>query len=110
MNEQLIRTLLKRYEAEIEDAIFKIDCICDQNMVIPEHPDITAEVDKLLEVMSNAEEKLAVMELHYGEKEADRQVLQPVYMYGKKNKKKNKNYSRNNVILSLWSISVGIRQ
>ena len=30
------------------------------------------------------------------------------YMYGKKNKKKNKNYSRNNVILSLWSISVGI--
>jgi len=24
-----------------------------------------------------------------------------VYMYGKKNKKKNKNYSRNNVILSL---------
>ena len=31
-----------------------------------------------------------------------------MYMYGKKNKKKNKNYSRNNVILSLWSISVGI--
>ena len=29
-------------------------------------------------------------------------------MYGKKNKKKNKNYSRNNVILSLWSRSVGI--
>ena len=31
-----------------------------------------------------------------------------MYMYGKKNKKKNKNYSRNNVILSLSSISVGI--
>ena len=31
-----------------------------------------------------------------------------MYMYGKKNKKKNKNYSRNNVILSLWSKSVGI--
>ena len=31
-----------------------------------------------------------------------------VYMYGKKNKIKNKNYSRNNVILSLWSRSVGI--
>ena len=31
-----------------------------------------------------------------------------VYMYGKKNKKKNKNYYRNNVILSLWSRSVGI--
>ena len=31
-----------------------------------------------------------------------------LYMYGKKNKKKNKNYSKNNVILSLWSRSVGI--
>ena len=31
-----------------------------------------------------------------------------MYMYGKKNKKKNKNYYRNNVILSLSSISVGI--
>jgi hypothetical protein len=29
-------------------------------------------------------------------------------MYGKKNKKKNKNYYKNNVILSLWSKSVGI--
>ena len=27
-------------------------------------------------------------------------------MYGKKNKKKIKNYSRNNVILSLWARSV----
>ena len=31
-----------------------------------------------------------------------------MYMYGKKNKKKNKNYSRNNGILSLSSKSVGI--
>ena len=31
-----------------------------------------------------------------------------MYMYGKKNKNKKKNYYRNNVILSLWSRSVGI--
>ena len=31
-----------------------------------------------------------------------------MYMYGKKNKKKNKNYSRKSVILSLSSKSVGI--
>jgi len=31
-----------------------------------------------------------------------------VYMYGKRNKKKNKNYYRNNVILSLSSRSVDI--
>jgi len=31
-----------------------------------------------------------------------------MYMYGKKNKKKNKNYYKKNVNLSLWSRSVGI--
>ena len=66
MNDMLFRTLLKRYEAVIEDALYKIQSFNENNIIIPEHPDITAEVDKLLEVMSNAEEKLAVIELHYG--------------------------------------------
>jgi hypothetical protein len=43
--------------------------------VIPEHPDITAEVDKLLDKMSQAEEKLAVMELHYGKTVANKAIL-----------------------------------
>ena len=30
--------------------------------------DITGEVDKLLEKIATAEEKMAVMDLHYGEK------------------------------------------
>ena len=68
MNGKLRNVLKKRYEAEIEDAKYKIQCYSEHELVIPEHPDITAEVDKLLEVMSNAEEKLAVMELHYGGK------------------------------------------
>ena len=108
MNERLRKVLNYKYNAEIQDALYKIKCYSEHELVIPEHPDITAEVDKLLLKMAEAEDKLAVMSLHYGEKEADRQILQPMYMYGKKNKKKNKNYSRNNVILSLWSISVGI--
>ena len=108
MNDKLRTVLKKRYEAEIEDAKYKIKCYSEHELVIPEHPDITAEVDKLLLKMAEAEDKLAVMRQHYGEKEADKQVLQTVYMYGKKNKKKNKNYSRNNVILSLWSKSIGI--
>ena len=49
MNDRLFRTILKRYEAEIEDANYKIECICDHNMVIPEHIDITGEIDKQLE-------------------------------------------------------------
>ena len=65
MNEQLIKTLLKRYDAEIEDAIFKIDCICDQNMVIPEHVDITGELDKQIERVASAEDKVAALRKHY---------------------------------------------
>ena len=101
MNERLFRTLLKRYEADIEDALYKIKCFSDHELLIPEHPDITAEVDKLLQKIAEAEDKMAVMELHYGENVVDKTVLQTVYTYGKKNKKKIKNYSRNNVILSL---------
>ena len=71
MNEQLIKTLLKRYEAEIEDAIFKIDCICDQNMVIPEHVDITGEIDKQLERVAAAEDKVAALGKHYVKNKAE---------------------------------------
>jgi hypothetical protein len=43
--------------------------------VIPEHPDITAEVDKLLMKMAEAEDKLAVMSLHYDDNKAEKTVL-----------------------------------
>ena len=70
MNEKLRNVLTKKYKAEIEDAKYKIHCYSEQELIIPEHPDITGEVDKLLEALSNAEEKLAVMELHYDKNEA----------------------------------------
>ena len=70
MNNRLFRTLLKRYEAEIEDALYKIQCIEDHNMVIPEHVDITGEVNTLLGQIGKAEEKLSVMRKYYGEKKA----------------------------------------
>ena len=75
MNDRLFRTLLKRYEAEIEDALYKIQCIEDHNMVIPEHVDISGEVDTLLGKIGKAEEKLSVMRKYYGEKKADKNVL-----------------------------------
>ncbi len=75
MNERLRRTLTARYQAEIEDAKYKIKCYSEQEVIIPEHPDITGEVDKLLEKLSQAEEKMAVMELHYGKTKADKQIL-----------------------------------
>ena len=70
MNNKLRMVLKKKYEAEIEDAKYKIECFSQQELIIPEHPDITGEVDKLLAMISSAEDKLAVMELHYGKNEA----------------------------------------
>ena len=75
MNNKLRMVLKKRYEAEIEDAKYKIKCYSEHELVIPEHPDITAEVDKLLMKMAEAEDKLAVMSLHYGDNVADKTVL-----------------------------------
>ena len=75
MNDKLRNVLNCRYKAEIQDALYKIKCYSEQELIIPEHPDITAEVDKLLLKMAEAEDKLAVISLHYGKKEADRQVL-----------------------------------
>jgi len=66
--------LMKRYESEIEDAVYRIDAINEHNLIIPEHPDITGEVDKLLMKIAEAEDKLAVMSLHYG-KNVDKAVL-----------------------------------
>ena len=75
MNNKLRMVLKKKYEAEIEDAKYKIECFSQQELIIPEHPDITGEVDKLLDVIAAAEDKLAVMELHYGKNVADKNVL-----------------------------------
>ena len=75
MNSQIRMVLKKRYEAEIEDAKYKIKCYSDQELIIPEHPDITGEVDKLLAKISSAEDKMAVIELHYGDNKADKKIL-----------------------------------
>ena len=75
MNSKLRMVLKKRYESEIADALYKIECFSDHELVIPEHPDITAEVDKLLQKIAEAEDKMAVIELHYGENEAEKTVL-----------------------------------
>ena len=90
MNDKLRKVLNYRYNAEIQDALYKIRCFSEQELLIPEHPDITAEVDKLLQKIAEAEDKMAVMELHYGEKEADKQVLWQCICMGKEIKKKIK--------------------
>ena len=75
MNERLKKVMTARYNSIIEDSKYKIKCYSDQEIIIPEHPDITLEVDKLLEAMANAEEKLATIELHYGKNGTEKTEL-----------------------------------
>ena len=75
MNDRLRKVMESRYKAVIDDCKYKIKCYSDQEIIIPEHPDITLEIDKLLETMANAEEKLATIELHYGKNGTDKAVL-----------------------------------
>ena len=75
MNNQIRTVLKKRYEADIADAKYKIKCFSEHELVIPEHPDITLEVDKLLQKIAEAEDKLAAIEQHYGDNVAEKTVL-----------------------------------
>ena len=61
MNDMLFRTLLKRYEAVIEDALYKIQSFNENNIIIPEHIDITSEIDKLLLIIAEAEDNICLL-------------------------------------------------
>ena len=71
MQDRLYQVMAAKYQAEIDDAKFKISTLVDRPMIIPEHIDITGEVDKLLQKISGAEDKMAAMRRHYGRKEED---------------------------------------
>ncbi len=75
MNRKMYDTMIKRYEAEIADAKYKIDIFNDHTIVIPEHVDITGEIDKLLQKISSAEDRMAAMRRHYGNNKATKTVL-----------------------------------
>ena len=58
--------LMKRYEADIADASAKITILMADARLIPEHIDITGEIDKLLGKIEDAESKMAILKRVYG--------------------------------------------
>jgi len=52
----------------MEDALLKIDMLMasDQRAVIVNHIDITGEIDKLLQIVASADEKMAKLRRFYG--------------------------------------------
>ena len=71
MRDKMYQTLMRKCEAEVADAKFKIDTFVERTIIIPEHIDITGEIDKLLQIITDAEDKMATLRQLYGTMEAD---------------------------------------
>ena len=67
MRQIFINALIDRYNAEIFDATAKIIVYLDHPVAIGEHPQFTEELDKLITVVSNAEENIKTINKHFGE-------------------------------------------
>ena len=68
--EIIYNALIKKYEADIADANTKITLLLTGGRIIPEHIDITGEVDKLLGKIEEAESRMAILQRVYGRNQA----------------------------------------
>ena len=67
MREQIYKALVLRYQADMEEALLKIDYLMNSEQpVIVDHIDITSEVDKLLHIVADAKENMAILRQYYG--------------------------------------------
>ena len=65
MKERIYKALLLRYQSQMEEALLKIDALLGGD-VVPGHEDLTGSVDKLLEKVAHAKEKMAILRQYYG--------------------------------------------
>ena len=65
MQEIIMKALKKRYEAEIEVAKATIAVYLEKPAGIGDHPNIVGEIDKQLEIIGCAKDKLRVIEKDY---------------------------------------------
>ena len=65
MRDMFIEALTARYEADIKVAKATINVYMDKSVGIGEHPHFVHEIDKQLELIANAEEKLETLKKHY---------------------------------------------
>ena len=64
--ERIYKALIAKYEAEIADANTKISIMMTESRIIPEHTDITGEIDKHLDRIEAAQSKMAILQRIYG--------------------------------------------
>ena len=62
---EMLEALRKRYEADISVAKVTIEIYLNKSVGIGEHPQFVHEIDKQLEAIASAEDKLNMIEKHY---------------------------------------------
>ena len=62
----MIEALRKMYEAEIAHAKANVEVYLNNPVGIGEHPDLVLAVDEQIDKMAHAEDKLEVLNKHYG--------------------------------------------
>ena len=62
--DQKLSALKKRYEAKIAESLATLNIYLTNSVGIGEHPQHLDEMDKLLQVMVDAEEKIKMIERH----------------------------------------------
>ena len=67
MREAFLDALHDKYTAEISDAKAKASVYLDSPVAIGEHPQFTEELDKLINIVSTAEENIKSIHKHFGE-------------------------------------------
>ena len=65
VRERIFQALIKRYQADGEEALVKIDALI-RGEVLPGHEDVMGSIDKQIAKVAFAEEKMATLRRHYG--------------------------------------------
>ncbi len=65
MRDMFIEALTAKYEADIKVAKATINVYMDKSVGIGEHPQFIHEIDKQLELIASAEEKIEMLKKHY---------------------------------------------
>ena len=65
IRERIFNALIKRYTADQEEALVKIDALL-RGDVVPGHYALTEDIDKMIGKVASATEKMATLRRHYG--------------------------------------------
>jgi len=65
IRERIFQALIKRYTADQEEALVKIDALLKGD-VVPGHYALTEDIDKILAKVAFAAEKMATLRRYYG--------------------------------------------